>query len=59
MSSGYVHDYISIQSIKVHGTATMHQAYVKCQGLRGAQKSAPGPVEQKSSVGADIKHTLV
>lgn len=37
----------------------MQQAYVKCQGLSGEQKSAPGPVEQKSSVGAGIKHTLV
>ena len=39
--------------------STMHQAYVKCQGLSGEQKSAPGTVEQKSSVDADINHTLV
>lgn len=63
LNQGYVlrchHNYTSIQLIKVYGTATTHHAYVKSQRLSGEQKSAPGTVEQKSSVGADIKHTLV
>lgn len=54
------HDYISTLSTKAHWTSTRREACAKCQESGSEQtRCVHGPVEQKPSVDADIKHTLV